>query len=746
MSTEPEETLETGDYAELLDQAALEWRIEPEFWDIWGNHHVPDSTVKQAILRSLGVSCDSALHLRQALDARRLQQWGHPLPSCLVVSGERPLSLPLRVPAGLSNGTLHLTIVSEDGTQTHETVDLAALPQAAEAAIAGEKYVEKTYLWPNSPLPLGYYQVQTAITGRPRHECRLIVTPDRAWLPHNLEGGRRLAGVAVSLYGVRSQRNWGCGDFTDLEHLLCWLKEDLHGSFLALNPLHAIENRQPYNTSPYLPNSALFRNPLYIDVERVPEFPSSPIVRKLAASDPVRRQLAELRDAPFVEYERVWRLKRFFLQLLFREFLRHPGSPRALSFQHFVRQQGQRLERFATYCALWDHLHRRNRDLWVWPGWPTPYQDPASPEVAAFQEHHSRQILFHKFLQWVINEQLQAVHDKSNSLGLPIGLYHDLALATDKCGADLWAYRPFFVSGCRVGSPPDGFAPDGQDWAFPPPNAVHHHDDGYRLFIDTIRANSRHGGALRIDHVMRLFRLYWIPDGMDAKHGAYVQDYYENLLRILALESMRGKFLIVGEDLGTVTDHVREALDRARILSYKVFYFEKDSSGRFHRPEEYARQSLVASTTHDLPTLAGFWTGRDIEARRQAGLSSEEACRRQYQERAADKQRMLDMLHELRLLPDWFPKTAGQVPELAGELHNAIIGFLVRTPSMLMVLNQEDLTKETEQQNLPASTWQYPNWRRKMKYTVEELRAARDAQDFAAMFRNWLARAGREVA
>jgi 4-alpha-glucanotransferase len=746
MSSKPEEILERDGYAGLLDQASLEWRIEPEFWDIWGNHHVPGFAVKQAILRSLGVRCDSVSDLRQALEARRLQEWGRPLPLCLVVSGEKPISLPVRVPLELSTRTLHLTLVSEDGGQTTQHIDLATLPASAETTIGGRKYVEKAFPWPGGTLPLGYYQVHTAIKGQPGCESRLIVTPDRAWLPDALEAGGRLAGVAVSLYGVRSHRNWGCGDFTDLEQLLTWLKEDLHGSFLALNPLHAIENRQPYNTSPYLPNSALFRNPLYLDVERVAELRLSSIAQKLASSGPVRRQLAELRDAPFVEYERVWRLKRFFLKLLFREFLRHPDSPRAQSFRHFVQQQGDRLHRFATYCALWDRLHRHNRDLWVWPDWPQPYQDPASPEVAAFQQQHSRQILFHKFLQWLIDEQLQAVRNKSDSLGLPIGLYHDLALATDKCGADLWAYRPFYVSGCRVGSPPDGFAPEGQDWAFPPPNTVQHHDDGYRLFIDTIRANSRHGGALRIDHVMRLFRLYWIPDGMDARHGAYVQDSYEDLLRILALESVRGKFLIVGEDLGTVTDQVREALQQSRILSYKVFYFEKDTSGRFYRPEEYARQSLVASTTHDLPTLAGFWTGRDIEARREAGLSDEHASRRQYAERAADKQQMLDMLHQLRLLPDWFPKSAGQVPELAGELHNAIIGFLVQTPSMLMVLNQEDLTKETEQQNLPASTWQYPNWRRKMKYTVEELRAAKDAQDFAAMFRNWLARAGREGA
>jgi 4-alpha-glucanotransferase len=353
--------------------------------------------------------------------------------------------------------------------------------------------------------------------------------------------------------------------------------------------------------------------------------------------------------------------------------------------------------------------------------------------------------LFYKYIQWQLDQQFAAAQEEAQRGGLSIGLYHDLALATDRFGADLWAHRSFFVSGSRVGSPPDGFSPKGQDWAFPPPNSERHYEDGYRLFAESIRKNLRHGGALRIDHVMRFFHLFWIPDGMEALEGTYVRDRHEDLLRILALESVRNKVLIVGEDLGTVPDEVREALHRFGILSYRLLYFEQDRNGSMRRPEEYPRDALVSATTHDLPTLAGFWLGRDIEARRGAGLLLDDATYRQMlADRSREKQKLLDLLTVLKLLPEWFPRNADDVPDLTGELHNAIVGFLVSTPSKLMVLNQEDLLKETEQQNLPGSTAEYPNWRRKMRCTVEELWESPEVQAFTRMFRGWLERTGRK--
>jgi 4-alpha-glucanotransferase len=352
--------------------------------------------------------------------------------------------------------------------------------------------------------------------------------------------------------------------------------------------------------------------------------------------------------------------------------------------------------------------------------------------------------MLHQYIQWQIDVQLRRAQHRARDRRRSIGLYHDLALATDRFGSDMWAHRPFFVEGARVGSPPDDFSPHGQDWAFPPPNSARHYEDGYRLFAESIRRNCRHGGALRIDHVMRLFRLYWIPEGSDAAHGAYVGERWEDLVRILALESVRNQVTIVGEDLGTVEPEVRETLRRFGVLGYRLFYFEKNQRGEFKKPEEYERQALVSSTTHDLPTLAGFWIGADLEARLAAGLLDDEAWRRQTEARAEEKRKMLDALFELRLMPPWAPRDAAAYPVMTGELHNAVVGFLAGTPSQLLAINQEDLTKETAQQNLPGTTWQYPNWGRKMRFTVEQLRSDPEALGYASMFRNWIAGTGRK--
>jgi 4-alpha-glucanotransferase len=243
---------------------------------------------------------------------------------------------------------------------------------------------------------------------------------------------------------------------------------------------------------------------------------------------------------------------------------------------------------------------------------------------------------------------------------------------------------------------------------------------------------------------MRFFRLFWIPDGMDATQGTYVRDRFQDLVRILALESVRNKVMIIGEDLGTVPDLVRETLGQFGILSYRLFYFEQDKNRRFRLPQEYPRQSLVSVSTHDLPTLAGFWEYRDIEARRSAGVLSDDAAYRSaLHDRATEKQKMLDLLFEVGLLPDWYPRNAHDIHELTGELHNAVVGFLASTPSELMILNQEDLFKETEQQNLPGTTAEYPNWRRKMRYAVEDLASNDFTRNCAQMYRGWIERTKR---
>ena len=588
-------------------------------------------------------------------------------------------------------------------------------------------------------LPLGYHRLRWRGSESFIHA---IVCPGRAYLPACLEGGGRRAGLAVSLYGVHSERTWGCGDFTSLRGVIDWVVDEIGGSYIALNPLHAIHNRQPYNTSPYLPNSLYYRNFIYLDIDAIADLPYCPEARELRESPEVLTEIAALNGSEAVEYERVHALKLRFLRLLFARFRRDElarATPRGLEFEKYVAEEGGLLTEYALYCALDETLHAAHPDLWIWPDWPETLRQPDTIEVRRFQREHSELILFFKYVQWQLDVQAEEAQRHARRRGMEIGLFHDLPLATDKCGAELWAHRPFYVEGCRVGSPPDGFSPSGQDWSFPPPNREAHRADGYRLFAESIRKSAKHGGALRIDHVMRLFRLYWIPDGCDATQGTYVRDFAEDLLGVLALESVRNRVLIIGEDLGTVEPEQRAALERFGILSYRLFYFERNGDGSFKSAAEYPRQALVSSTTHDLPTLAGFWSGRDIETRRELALIADEASYQRWQsDRRMEKRRMLERLIEMQLLPPGFPLEAADGPELTGEIHNAITGFLAQTPSMLMTLNQEDLTKEPDQQNMPGTTWQYPNWRRKMRYSVEQLHSNPVARDFAVMLRHWL--------
>jgi 4-alpha-glucanotransferase len=737
-------------FNEILPELCAESGIETGYFDIWGRFHEASPETLLPILHSLGFDTATPARLQASAQAWRFRHWSRLLDHVAVLdaSGPQP-SITLRVPcSALPEAEVHLTIRREDGWTDRMRFSLSSLQPVTRRTIAGADFAAFTLPLPSS-LPLGYHDASALLRtpGSPDRtsSIRLIVTPPRAWLPPQLLDGGKLAGLAVSLYGLRSSRNWGAGDFTDLSALLEWVATSLGAAFVALNPIHILHNREPYNTSPYLPLSIFYRNPLYLDVESLDDFALTPAARRLVQSEAFQQALRSLRNSEFVQYEKVARLKRLVLLLLFRRFMREEwacGTARARQFRDWVEKEGALLHNLALYCALDEVLHARNRNLWIWPDWPAEFQNPSSPETDAFARVHSRRILFHKYVQWQIDLQLEAVERRARALGLPIGLYHDLALATDRCGADLWAYRGFFVPGCRVGSPPDDFAPEGQDWAFPPPNAAAHREDGYRLFVETIRKNARHGGALRIDHVMRFFRLFWIPDHLTAKDGTYVNDRWEDLIRILALESVRGRFLVVGEDLGTVPPALRDAMDRFGILSYKLFYFEK-IEGQPRPPSAYARQALVSSTTHDLPTLAGFWAARDIETRRNAGLLSPELHARQLEDRAADKRAMLDALIREGFLPPDFPREAASWPELTGELHNAIIGWLVSTPSMLMLLNQEDLTKEIDQQNLPGTTWQYPNWKRKTRFTIEDLRCSPAVADFARMFRAWLERSGR---
>jgi len=677
-------------YEELLARAAQAYGIELRYTDTWGREHETSPEVLRALLASLGFSARSSEEIASGLAAREAARWRQPIEPTLVVR-EDLNHLRVHIPASRKGASMKVELEWENGELQHHWFWMAELPTLETASVEGHDWLAKRVPLPG--LRPGYHHLRLLWVHEPQletfAEARFIVCPR-----HAKAARQRSAGLAVSLYGLRSGRNWGCGDFTDLEAVI-----DAFGpagaAFIALNPLHAIANRQPYNTSPYLPQCAFFRNFIYLDVERTGD---------AHLDDSMRREIEELRASEFVEYERVARVKLAALRRIFEQFLagRGPAHLEQDQFNAYTATQGQLLRDYATFCALDEEMHRRDPNVWLWTDWPEEYRDPRSAATGEFAEKHGDRILFFKFLQWQIQLQAAAAHAHALAAGMSIGLYHDLALATDQYGADLWALRPFFVTGCRVGAPPDELAPSGQDWGFPPPHREAHRNNGYQLFAQSIRNAAACGGALRIDHVMRFLRLYTIPQGFETSQGTYVQDYPEDLLGVLALESVRGNFIVIGEDLGTVTGEARAALAEAGVLSYRVLWFERDGAGNFRPPDSYPERALVCSTTHDLPTLAGFAAARDLEVRRVAGLADEDEYRRQKARRAGEVSRLDEAL-----------RAAG----FAGDP----LGFLLATPCVLAVINQEDLSGETEQQNLPGSTWQYPNWRRKMLVTVEDI-------------------------
>jgi 4-alpha-glucanotransferase len=727
-------------YEDALLRAADENGIEREYWDILHKKHEVSSDVRRRILTALGWDVSTLATLEHERARRFEENATSGVPKTLVISASEK-NVPVTLPAS-SGESICFEIALEDGSHLAGALDRAQL-SARREMVKGDRRWSVYDLPLPAELPLGYHKLKISIDGKSTGETYLIVCPDRAYLPENLKAGGRTAGFNVTLYGLRSDRNWGCGDFTDLRSLIDWASTEIGVSFIGLNPLHALHNRVPYNTSPYLPLSIFYKNLIYIDIESVPECSSSECAQRLLHSRTIQDELRKLREAEFVQYEKIDRLKRRFLKVLFREFRsgRNKSSSRAKDFAEYSKHEGDLLHRFALYCALDEVLHKQDRNLWTWHHWPLEYHSPESQACRDFAEQHSPLVQFYKYVQFVIDEQLAAAEDYAKQR-LPIGLYHDLALATDNAGSDLWAHRDLYVNGCRVGAPPDDFSPKGQDWAFPPPRSSAHRENGYQLYRESIRKIVSRGGALRIDHVMRLFRLFWIPDGVEASEGIYVRDNATDLMRILALESARSKNIVIGEDLGTVTDEIRSMLSSFGILSYRLFYFEKHHDRSFKRSHEYPLHALVSSTTHDLPTIAGFWKCRDIEARKAAGLADEQGYRSQLEDRKREKQQILDTLHSESLLPAYYARNAEHVPEVDGDLHNAIIGFLAQVPSMILLLNQEDFTKETEQQNLPGSTAQYPNWQRKMKVKIEELRSP-SWQPYAAMFRHQLTRTGR---
>ena len=516
--------------------------------------------------------------------------------------------------------------------------------------------------------PHGYHRLLRK--GAP--EARLIVAPFACYLPDDF----RTWGWAIQLYAARSRQSWGIGDLGDLRRLGQWGKAQGAG-IAMINPLAAPPPLLPQQASPYFPSSRLFRNPLFLRVDDLPG------ARELKPFAEWVRQGRALNRDPLIDRDAIFALKTKAFEAVWRRVRRR----RDAEFDQFVREQGDALRQYAIFCAFAERFGSG------WHGWPDELRHPAGPAVArrAGEPEIADRIRFHQWLQFQIDRQLARA-----SAALPV--MQDLPIGFDADGADGWAFQDVLAHGISVGAPPDEFNTRGQNWGLPPFSPDPLRAAGYEPFAQTIRACLRHAGGLRIDHVMGLFRLFWIPAGMEPAQGAYVRSRAADLLAIVALESQRARAVIVGEDLGTVEERTRQDLAARRIFSYRLVWFEKTP------PASYPEQALSAITTHDLPTVAGLWTGADLEAQHRLKLAPNEAGTQEIRDRIQAMTR-----------------ASARTP--VGTVITRLHAALAAAPSRLLTATLEDAMAAPERPNMPATTDQWPNWSIPLPAPIETLPA-----------------------
>ncbi len=643
-----------------LNELAAAYGVETSYVD-WRRKHtdVSPDTIR-AVLTSLGVDTSSPGTVRAELERVGRERRARLLPPSVVAYAGEDV---------LARAGTDLRVVLTGGGE------LALLPGGPPAEDGRQAYrlpVE---------VPPGRHTVHARGGGR-EESVSLLVAPPRAPEPE-----ARAWGFMAQLYSVRSRGSWGLGDLADLRDLATWSARDLGAGFVLVNPMHAGEPSAPISPSPYLPKSRRFTSPLYLRPEDVPEYASAgPGLRdrvdELAAP-------AKARDHTLDEIDRdaVWAAKSAALELLHTE---RRTEAREAAYRAFREREGAALADFATWCALAE-LHGAD-----WRAWPSALRDPASAEVAAERERLAARVGFHTWLQWLLDEQLGGVQRAAREAGMAIGVIHDLAVGVDPGGADAWAYQDLFATGMTVGAPPDEFNQRGQGWGQPPWHPQALAAAGYAPYRDMLRHVLRHAGGLRLDHAMQVFRLWWVPDGMSADQGTYVAYPHDEMLGVLLAEAHAAGAVVVGEDLGTVEDHMREVFAHRGVLGTSLGWFERGADGAPLPPGKWRERSLATVGTHDMPPIEGYLHGDHIELRERLGLLVRPVAE-EYAELERSLAEWRAMLASLGL----------DTADMVASLH----ALLARTPARLVGVSLADAVGERRTQNQPGTVDEYPNWR-----------------------------------
>jgi 4-alpha-glucanotransferase len=657
--------------------------VATEFWD-WQGVHVPVRvTTILGVLSALDVPLVTLKDVRAALGAVHERPWRQVLPDVVVAREGATPQVAVHAPA---DDEVSVWV----DTETGERRDLAAPAATGNThEVYGVTVAEYTVDLPGD-LSLGWHTL-AARHGDEETRRPLVVTPVRVPLPPALEHDRAW-GFMTQLYSVRSQASWGIGDLADLAELVSWSAREHGAGFVLVNPLHAAEPVPPMEPSPYLPTTRRFANPVYIRVEDIREVAYLPAAERAIIEWQAEAMQARNPDPAELDRDAVWAAKQ---GALWSVFTAPRSRARQASFDAFVEREGQGLVDFATWNALAERYGLPSAD------WPAHVADPRSLTVEHMRHELAERVEFHMWLQWVLDEQLANVGAVAAGAGMPVGVVHDLAVGVHPDGADTWALGDALARDVTAGAPPDAFNQQGQDWSQPPWRPDQLAAQGYAPYRDMLRTVLRHAGALRVDHIIGLFRLWWVPNGHAPVDGTYVRYDHEALVGILALEATRASAFVVGEDLGTVEPWARDYLRERGILGTSILWFEKDEAGRPLPPERWRELCLATVTTHDLPPTAGYLTGEHIDIRERLGLLT-----RPVEEEAAvdeaDRESVLSALRDLGLV--------GESPTERDKVE-ALHRFIARTPAKLIGVALADAVGDRRAMNQPGTSTEYPNWR-----------------------------------
>ncbi len=701
--------------------------ILPAYWDVRGSRHETSPDTARIMLTALDIPAHSATDVARSIVALEEEPWREILPPVIVGREGTDTGFAMHLPAGEVEQPLSCSVHRENGDVCPINLGIANSPPIAVREVDG-RIIERHRLH-LSPLPLGYHRL--VVSGAIGEiSTTLILTPAHCYLPPKIAAGERHWGISAQLYALRSARNLGIGDFTDLAELLEW--SNAHGAdAVGINPLHALFPRTPSHASPYSPNSRHFLNPLYLDVTGIPDFAESAQAQARMAATDASAKIAAAHAADLVDYEEVAAVKCEIFAALYENFrTRHldvAGDARGDAFAAFRDRAGHALDHFSLHAALGEAFGTQD-----WTVWPDTFRDPGSRSCKAFAQDRVDRLAFHQYLQWQADLQLADCGATGRKLGMQIGIYGDLAVSASPDGADVWGAQDLFAAGARVGAPPDPFNEAGQEWGVVPMKPARMRKTGYAEFVALFRANMRHFGALRIDHAMGLQRLFWVPRGVPTALGAYVKYPLDDLLAIVALESQRNSCLVIGEDLGTVPEGFRERMTEFRLLSYRVLYFENEH-GRFKMPQDYPALAAACVSTHDLPTLKGFWDESDLADRMVAGVLRDEGeLAEARRARRVDKHALLTALREAAVLPAGISTDASDDIPLTPELAAAIHRFLSKSNARLFMVQIADIAGEATQANMPGTTDSYPNWRRRLDLPLAHLARVQSAGEIVA--------------